>query len=131
MKFFKKFALLVVAVAMCACASHKDLNLIKTNVMCRVGDEIVITLPSYESTDADWSIVSYSDNFLKVKSRKVKKSCPIFGAGDCTLISFKAIKEGKANVKLGYFKNGANVYTETQDFVIDVMYANLPELKSF
>ncbi len=120
MNFFKESALLVLAFALCGCASQVNLDANKTHATCKVGEHIAISLPTYEAADADWSIIKYNDEFLKVKSRNIVKTCPIFGNGDNTAIAFEAIKEGKANIKLGYFKKGANVFTETQDFAVDI-----------
>ncbi len=131
MKFFKETAFILLTFVFFGCASEKNLNLEKNQTSCKIGDTIVISLPPYQSAGADWSIVNYSDNFLKVKSRGVKKSCPIFGGGENTEISFEAIREGRAEIKLGYFKSGANVYTETQDFLVDIEYAHPSKLKSF
>ena len=111
-------ALSFAALFACACASHVDLNSETLCASCRVGDTLSITLPSNPETGADWSVVSYSNDFLKILTRAYSPNR--LSEGGDTKISFEAAKAGEAKIKLGYYKSSIGVYTETLDFSVKI-----------
>ena len=118
MKILNIAALSFAALFACACASRVDLNSETSSASCSVGDTVAVTLPSNPETGADWSIVSYSDGFLKILTRSYSPNH--FSEGGDTKISFEAVKAGEAKIKLGYYKSSIGVYTETLDFAVKI-----------
>jgi len=125
MKFLKALTILLIPLALCACATSQQI-LLDANTptsICQTGDTIQIILPENPTTGYVWKIAKDGSPALKFENQIYQQNSTaknICGAGGTVLFTFRAVDSGNAEVALTLGRPWEDNVSQSKIFKISV-----------